>query len=272
MISVPTTRVSRRQALAGAASALLLTSCLDRKVGGLVPRDRKRHGHELTDEPGRLRARPRHSEVGTSPPGLQPIALEAGRDGLVYVPAGYRPDRPAPMVLMLHGAGGNALGGLDPLVRLADEAGLILLAPDSRGRNWDLIVGGYGPDVAFIDRALAQAFARYAVDEQRIAVEGFSDGASYALSLGMVNGDLFSHVIAFSPGFAARGTTQGSPDFFISHGIRDPVLPIDSSSRRIVPRLRRAGYVVRYQEFDGGHVVPPEVALQAVTWFVNGGG
>lgn len=236
-----------------------------------MPSNAKRHGHELTDEPGRLRARARRSAVGTPPPGLQPLALEAGRDGLVYVPAGYRADRPAPMVLMLHGAGGNALGGLDPLLRLADEAGLILVAPDSRGRTWDVIVGGYGPDVAFIDRALAQTFARYAVDEERIAVEGFSDGASYALSLGMANGDLFSHVIAFSPGFAAPGTSQGSPGFFISHGISDPVLPIDSCSRRIVPRLQRAGYVVRYHEFAGGHVVPPEIARQAVTWLVTGG-
>lgn len=30
---------------------------------------------------------------------------------------------------------------------------------------------------------------------------GFSDGASYALSLGQPNADVFSHIIAFSPGF-----------------------------------------------------------------------
>jgi phospholipase/carboxylesterase len=37
---------------------------------------------------------------------------------------------------------------------LADEAGVILLAPESRGRTWDVLVGGYGPDVEFIGRAL----------------------------------------------------------------------------------------------------------------------
>jgi predicted esterase len=88
---------------------------------------------------------------------------------------------------------------------LADEAGLVLLAPESRGTTWDVLRGGYGPDVAFIDRALEQTFGRYAVDPRRLAVGGFSDGASYALSLGITNGDLFGHVLAFSPGFMAPG-------------------------------------------------------------------
>jgi poly(3-hydroxybutyrate) depolymerase len=47
------------------------------------------------------------------------------------------------------------------------------------------------------------------VDPQRICVSGFSDGASYALSLGLANGDLFTHVAAFSPGFMRPPCTQG---------------------------------------------------------------
>jgi phospholipase/carboxylesterase len=34
-----------------------------------------------------------------------------------------------------------------------------------------------------------------------VALGGFSDGASYALSLDLTNGDLFASLIAFSPGF-----------------------------------------------------------------------
>ena len=97
------------------------------------------------------------------------------------MPAGYRADQPAPFVLSLHGAGGDATSGLYPLRDLADEAGLILLSPASRQSTWDVIRGGYGPDVAFIDRALAAAFARCAVDPELLAVAGFSDGASYAV-------------------------------------------------------------------------------------------
>ncbi len=234
-----------------------------------TPGSRQQAGGEVAEQ-GRLLARPGQVQAGTpeAPLGLQPLGLGSARDGLLYVPAGYTPDRPAPLVLMLHGAGGVARHGLDPLLPLADEAGLILLAPDSRRQTWDVILGGYGPDIAFIDRALARTFERYAVDPARVAAEGFSDGASYALSIGVTNGDLFTHVLAFSPGFMAPGEQQGAPRLFISHGIHDEVLPIDVCSRRIVPRVRRAGYDVQYREFDGPHTVPPEIAREGLDWFI----
>jgi phospholipase/carboxylesterase len=216
---------------------------------------------------GRLAARPgQRTEPG--PTGLQPLGLGAGRDGLCYVPPNYASERPAPLVVMLHGAGGGARGGIDPFLTLADATGSILLAPDSRAQTWDVIRADFGPDIAFIDRALAQTFARYAIDPARIAVEGFSDGASYALSVGLTNGDLFTHVIAFSPGFLAPGGTEGMLRIYISHGTSDAVLPIDVCSRRIVPALRDAGYDVRYHEFDGPHTVPSEIAQEATDWFV----
>ena len=215
---------------------------------------------------GRLVARP-GQPTEAAPTGLHLLKLGADRDGLLYVPPGYRADRPAPLVLMLHGAGGNARHGLAPLQQLADAAGLLLLAPDSRQQTWDIILGRYGPDVAFIDRTLTRTFDRYAVDPMHIAIEGFSDGASYALSVGIANGDLFTHVIAFSPGFMAPPAQQGSPRLFISHGTRDGVLPIDACSRRIVPQLERAGYDLRYREFNGGHIVPPEIVHEAIDWF-----
>jgi phospholipase/carboxylesterase len=87
--------------------------------------------------------------------------------------------------------------------------------------------------------------------------------------LGITNGDLFTRVLAFSPGFMAPAGQRGSPRVFISHGTHDGVLPIDSCSRRIVPRLERAGYDVRYREFDGGHTIAPEIALEAVNWFTQ---
>ena len=220
-----------------------------------------------TPEAGRLLARPGPPTGEPAPSGLQPLGLDGTRDGMLYVPASFRADRPAPLVVTLHGAGGNA-GHLDHLRDLADEAGLILLAPESRLRTWDVILGGYGPDVAFVDRALAQTFGRYAIDPAHVAVEGFSDGASYALSLGITNGDLFNHVLAFSPGFVSPAGQEGTPRLFISHGVHDEVLPIDACSRRIVPMLQRAGYHVRYREFDGPHTVPPEIAREALAWFM----
>jgi predicted esterase len=172
-------------------------------------------------------------------------------------------------VLSFHGAGGDATSGLYPLRDLADEAGLILLSPASRQQTWDVIRGGYGPDVAFVNRALAAAFARCAVDLDRLAVAGFSDGASYALSVGITNGDLFGSVMAFSPGFMAPADQRGEPRIFISHGVNDQVLAIDRTSRRIVPQLAQAGYDVQYNEFDGPHTVPTVIAREALEWFVG---
>jgi phospholipase/carboxylesterase len=168
---------------------------------------------------------------------------------------------------MLHGAGGVAEHGMSLVRDLADAAGLLVLAPPARRQTWDVILGRYGPDVTFIDEALAATFHRCAVDARRVAAGGFSDGASYALSLGLTNGDLFTHVMAFSPGFMAPANHVGEPDCYVSHGTRDQVLPIDRCSRRIVPALERAGYEVRYREFDGPHTVPNEIAREAVGWF-----
>ena len=196
--------------------------------------------------------------------------LGAARDSYLYVPEGYRAERPVPLVLLLHGAGGHARQGLDLLRDLADAAGLLVLAPASRDRTWDLLVGRrYGPDLAMIDQALEQTFSRYTIDPARLAIGGFSDGASYALSLGITNGDLFTHVIAFSPGFMAPAGQTGTPRIFVSHGTRDGVLPIERCSRRIVPELERGGYDVLYREFDGGHTISGEIALEAVGWFTQ---
>jgi predicted esterase len=218
---------------------------------------------------GRLRAHPATPRSEGAPAGMHPLGVSLGHDGILYVPPGYRPDHPAPLAVMLHGAGGSARHGLDLLLPLADEANLLLLAPSSQGPTWDVIVEDFGPDVHAIDQALAHAFEHYAVDPARVAIGGFSDGASYALSLGLGNGDLFRHILAFSPGFAVPPRQLGTPRIFMSHGTDDRVLPIDRCSRRLVRVFERAGYDVNYREFEGPHVVPEEMTREAVHWWLE---
>ena len=199
-------------------------------------------------------------------PGTRALGLESDRDSLLYVPRGLRLDSPVPLLVALHGAGGNADGGLALLRPLADQCGLALLAPASRGSTWDAVRGRYGPDVDVIDRALSRVFGSVAIDPERVGVAGFSDGASYALGLGLANGELFDRVIAFSPGFVPLARRIGKPAVFVSHGDDDRVLPVASTSRRIVPALRQEGYDVTYEEFAGGHTIPQDVARLAVEW------
>ena len=219
---------------------------------------------------GILRSRPQSIEKPKGAVhGTQPLGLGDGRDGLVLVPRQLDLAAPAPLILALHGAGGIAPQVIDLLDEQAETHGIIVLAPESRASTWDVIRGGYGPDVAFIDRALQKVFQQYPIDPDRLAVAGFSDGASYALSLGLTNGTLFNDVLAFSPGFMAPTRQADTPRIFVSHGVHDEVLPIDPCSRRLVPLLKRAGYPVDYREFDGGHAVPAEMVELAVARFLG---
>jgi len=217
-----------------------------------------------------LKARP-SAPAGRAAPGLTTLGISAARDAYLYVPGSYRPDHPAPLLVLLHGATQSAelWTRSATLFGLADSMGLVLLMPNSQGRTWDLMMDGLGPDVALLDSALAQVFYRCNIDARHIGLAGFSYGATYALSLGVGNGDLFTSLIAFSPGYLAPSERRGTPGIFIAHGTDDRILPINSASRRIVPVLKQAGYTVVYHEFEGPHTVRPDQLRAALAWFVE---
>ena len=224
--------------------------------------------------PGRLLFRPGAAGGAGVADSLEPydgpLGVGTGRDGVLYVPE--TATQGAPVLVFFHGAGGNGRRELRAVLADADRHGVVVVAPDSRGPTWDIIYERrLGPDVAFLDEALAAVEARCAVDFDRLVVGGVSDGASYALSVGLTNGDLFPRIIAFSPGFAAPGELVGKPLVFVSHGTRDQILPIDMCGRRVVSLLRTADYEVTYEEFDGGHTVPPPVAAKAFMWWLGEG-
>jgi predicted esterase len=216
--------------------------------------------------PSRLSARPSgdaatHPATGT---------FELADGALLRVPAAVETEEPCPLLVLFHGAGASAHASLALLGERVNDAKLILLAPQSAGSTWDLMERGFGVDVQRLDRALTSVFATCRIDPPRVAFGGFSDGASYALSLGLDNGGLARHLVAFSPGFAAPVAPQGRPRIFVTHGIDDALLPIDRCSRPLVRRLHEAGYNVHYEEFDGGHVVPPHAVRRALRWLDGG--
>lgn len=242
-----------RREFVGAITGGTLTACLGQ--------GRSRASARLSARPG--------NPTGTVSPGI--TRLGNGTDAHLYVPRSYRADTPAPLVLGLHGATMNFTSQLDLLGDQAESHDLLVVAVQSTDYTWDGILGRYGPDVARIDAALTQAFSRCRVDPARVIIEGFSDGASYALGLGLVNGALFPRIVAFSPGFIAESGSDpdGTPEVFISHGRLDQILPIARTSRTIVPAMRSAGYKVTYTEFDGGHGAPTAVVQSAVEWMIR---
>jgi phospholipase/carboxylesterase len=188
----------------------------------------------------------------------------------MFVPSTYSPPTPAPLLILLHGAGQEAKEWTSARMQaLLDTKGIVGIMPDSRLPTWDMIYDDYGIDVKFIDRAMEHVFTRCLIDPARIALAGFSDGATYALSLGITNANLTRTVLAFSPGFVKPAAKTGKPRIFISHGTNDPILPIDATSREIVAALREKNYPLRYEEFEGGHQVTPEIAMHAIDYFLN---
>ena len=226
----------------------------------------------------RIKARPTLPTVsiehGEHSLGLGGLRLVNGRpiwrDGTLYVPQiSKSSNKPLPLLIWLHGGGGQS-NSYRYLFPLAEDYGVVILTLDARHNTWDGIDSPFGPDVMFIDAALQYIFERVAIDPRRIGLGGLSDGASYALALGRVNGDLFSHLIAVAPGhLKPPAPPTGKPRIFVAHGTRDNVYNVAGSRNYIVPRLKRDGYNVNYLEFDGPHWLPVPVAHQLLKWLAH---
>ena len=148
-----------------------------------------------------------------------------------------------------------------------------LLIPDARDNTWDGVDSAFGPDVRFIEDTLRYTFERVAVDPSHVSLGGLSDGGMYALSVGRMNGDLFTHLIAIAPGFMRLpAPAVGKPKIFLGHGTRDNVYSVSSSRLRLLPQLQHAGYNVTYFEFEGPHFITPPAARAALGWLVGRNG
>jgi predicted esterase len=219
------------------------------------------------EDAGRLDFRP-HKPTKTIAPGEHVLEDEAGRRSILYVPPAYDATKPAPFLLALHGATGSGDSMLRGTRPPAEKHGVVVLSPSSRDFTWDAIRGSFSTDFTRIDRMLTQVFDQCAIDPRHVGVVGFSDGATYAISMGIINGDVFTHIIGHSAGFIIPGPVHGRPKVYMSHGRQDTILPIDQCGRRIAAQLTRQAYVLRFDEFDGGHTANPEVRETAVSWFV----
>lgn len=188
------------------------------------------------------------------------------RDGTVYVPTTYKKGTPMPMLVMLHGYGGDA-DNLRSVFSLAEAHGVIVLAPESRDVTWGMESPGFDTDSRFIGMAFRWVAEVLTVDRSRIAMGGSSDGANYALNMGLAYGDTFNHLMIFSAGTLATFRRQGKPRIFLSHGTHDTAMPIDRTGRKFAAELKDSQYDILYREYEGGHGAPVEVVAEAFEWF-----
>lgn len=158
----------------------------------------------------------------------------------------------------------------------ADSRGIVLLAPTSKGPTWDVIRVAMEPaspgsalaerlghrysgsrDSKRVEAAIANLARIVPTDPSRTVLAGFSDGATFALAMGMARSHTFSAVIAWSPGIPIE-TSQPARGrrVFVSHGRRDPILSFDVDCGEIVPLLEKEGAIVSFLAFDGVHELP----------------
>src|SRR6185436_19849114 len=149
------------------------------------------------------------------------------------LPPSIDPERSYPLLTVFHGAGRQdelLVGVFGPEVERRD---VLVLVPRSTAPTWDLLVGGDRPDLDFLEHAYAAIYRRLPVDPARQALIGYSDGASYALAVGLSNPRLFSAVMGWAAGFvvfdtAAVGPRDPKPRILLEHGTLDPVFPFEA--------------------------------------------
>jgi len=227
------------------------------------------------DDRGKLSAHPTASA----------LTLAAGETRLPDGSLAYRPSQlppgPLPLLVIFHGFGQDPAQFTRSFKHWADRCGVVLVGPVAKDITWDVIATSreldtrrtrpslaptrFGADARRIDRDLGTLFAAAPIDPKRITLLGFSDGASYSLSLGLANPQLFSWVVAFSPGFALWPKKAAlSQKIFIAHGTHDSRLPFEATRDGIVKPLRDAGVDVQFRTFNGDHVLVRPIVQESL--------
>ena len=198
------------------------------------------------------------------------VRSEAGDLPLrVYCPAGVPARRPMPVVIALHGAGGDenmfmdAYGG-GLIKRLADARGFLVVSPLATG-----LAGANGP--AALGAILDVLRTTYAVDEDRIYAVGHSMGAGAVAGLARSAGTRFAAAACFN-GFSwpAGASAAGAPPICVVGGALDPLAP-PARLEAAVQAALAAGASIEYRTIPNqGHLLTVPAALgDVVSWLLE---
>eukprot|EP00891_Asterochloris_glomerata_P009382 jgi/Astpho2/9382/fgenesh1_pg.00145_%23_10_t len=92
--------------------------------------------------------------------------------------------------------------------------------------------------------------------------------AAAANKSGIINGDMFQQIMAFTPGGVAATTSPGRPFVYLSAGTQDPLFKSEYIIKGIVPLLEGGfGLNVTVNSGPWNHTVPPSVAQAGMQWF-----
>lgn len=214
-------------------------------------------------------------------------SLRETRGLTIFLPKDYRPGRSIPVVFC---ADGQAVGGMSTNVVSAVEGGfippivLIGVHSSSNNRAQEYVVG--------VNKTVFEAHERFFVEEvpqwleaelgisperQTCGVFGFSNGGTFAVSMGVRHRDKFGVVIAFSvaPGPERTAGSEFAatpvPRYYLAAGTREG--GFRKTTRAIARTLGRHGVTCVYQEREAGHDFSfwATEFPQAIRWAFRGG-
>lgn len=179
----------------------------------------------------------------------------ASGHSFLYVPERLNRAEPQPVLVFLHGSGGNFKAYTWLLAKVADRVGCVVVAPSFGMGNWRAAESS-----RVVEAALADAGRVVAVDRSRLHLMGLSNGGLGVSQVAADAGGRFASLIYLSPvfdeealmsaGFAAQWRGR---DVLVLSGTRDNRTPFAYVSDEVA-RMRARGAKVEVVEFkDSDH-------------------
>jgi phospholipase/carboxylesterase len=213
---------------------------------------------------------------------------------LVSLPQGFDSTRKYPLLIGMHGNGGNSEQVLTAMKNALKEEPLILATPQGAYANFSQLRGQHfsweiqtrnkelwkiGDPLAIenIDEVLKAVKGKYPISE--VYILGFSQGAAYALLSGFKYPQMVAGIISIGGLFPETDTEfsmlkeeeiENGKKFrvFVAQGNQDRVIPAGIGAKT-AEKLKKYGYEVEYQEYEGGHEVTPEFLKKIYSWMVR---
>jgi predicted esterase len=186
----------------------------------------------------------------------------------VYVPGSYAPNKPAPLIIYLHGKGeSEADVAASPLIEtLADGAGALIVAPYAGGD--DMLTDA---NVGELYQVLAATESAFAVDKRRVYLVGHSLGGFAAFKALANHPESWTAIlviegaVAQSDSDAVAGRVRNKPIYLVA-GSNDESVKA-TYMRQLAEWLRRNGALVTYYEQpDGTHSLASVAPFVSKAW------
>jgi len=168
------------------------------------------------------------------------------REYRIHVPKSYKQETPVPLVVCLHGGGGDSRqGSVMGLTPVADRHGFIAVYPNAINRHWndgrkselyaehDRTID----DVAFIKAVIERVSKEYSIQSKQVFVTGASNGGFMTQRMAIDESQIFAAggVIIASMGEPLKNSFK--PKLPVSmlymNGTEDPLVPYNGGEVRV---------------------------------------